>query len=178
MLETRRRSRQRGDRLRFRPRIRRYNDHGRIRKASGGRPKALYGMPEVQRDLTVGRTPTSSRLQAFRIPSLKGSTSRGDSGAILVTESVSLRVLMKYWLRSSNCKGRYTSSRRVWCWKSHCVCGNWKGRFAGPRLWPDLWLGNFYDTNWNHLPAFAPHAGPTDGDEVEVVIRNFEFQQP
>ena len=42
----------------------------------------------------------------------------------------------------------------------------------------NLWLGNFYDTNWNHLPDFAPHAGPTDGDEVEVVIRNFEFQQP
>jgi len=42
----------------------------------------------------------------------------------------------------------------------------------------NLWLGNFYDTNWNHLPQFAPHAGPTDGDEVEVVIRNFEFQQP
>ena len=40
----------------------------------------------------------------------------------------------------------------------------------------NLWLGNFYDTNWNHLPPFAPHAGPTDGQEVEVVIRNFEFQ--
>ena len=36
-------------------------------------------MPEVQRDLKLGRTPTSSRLQAFRIPSLKGLTSRGDS---------------------------------------------------------------------------------------------------
>ena len=35
-------------------------------------------MPEVQRDLKLGRTPTSSRLQAFRIPSLKGLTSRGD----------------------------------------------------------------------------------------------------
>src|SRR5215472_2594529 len=79
MLETRRRSRQRSDRLRFHPRIRRDNDDGRIRKASGGRPKALYGMPEVQRDLELGRTPTSSRLQAFRIPSLKGLTSRGDS---------------------------------------------------------------------------------------------------
>jgi hypothetical protein len=42
----------------------------------------------------------------------------------------------------------------------------------------NLWLSNFYDTNWNHLPPFAPHAGPTDGEEVEVVIRNFEFQQP
>jgi hypothetical protein len=42
----------------------------------------------------------------------------------------------------------------------------------------NLWLGNFYDTNWVHLPPFAPHAGPTDGQEVEVVIRNFEFQQP
>src|SRR5215471_17031688 len=77
MLETRRRSRQRSDRLRFHPRIRRHNDDGRIRKASGGRPKALYGMPEVQRDLILRRTPTSSRLQAFRTPSLKGLTSRG-----------------------------------------------------------------------------------------------------
>src|SRR5215471_5888849 len=66
-----------GDRLRFHLRIRRHNDDGRIRKASGGRPKALYGMPEVQRDLILGRTPTSSRLQAFRTPSLKGLTSRG-----------------------------------------------------------------------------------------------------
>jgi len=71
--------RQRSDRLRFHPRIRRHNDDGRIRKASGGRPRALYGMPEVQRDLKLGRTPTSSRLQAFRIPSLKGLTSRDDS---------------------------------------------------------------------------------------------------
>src|SRR5215468_3352952 len=79
MLETRRRSRQRSDRLRFHPRIRRHNDDGRIRKASGGRPKTLYGMPEVQRDLKLGRSPTSSRLQALRIPSLKGLTSRDDS---------------------------------------------------------------------------------------------------
>ena len=71
--------RRRSDRLRFHPRIRRHNDDGRIRKASGGRPKALYEMPEVQRDLKLGRTPTSSRLQAFRIPSLKGLTSRDDS---------------------------------------------------------------------------------------------------
>lgn len=42
----------------------------------------------------------------------------------------------------------------------------------------NLWLGNFYDTNWNHLREYAPHAGPTDGQEVEVVIRNFEFQTP
>ena len=42
----------------------------------------------------------------------------------------------------------------------------------------NLWLGNYYDTNWNHLPDFTPHAGPTDGQEVEVVIRSFEFQQP
>jgi hypothetical protein len=33
----------------------------------------------MQRDLKLGRTPTSSRLQAFRIPSLKGLTSRDDS---------------------------------------------------------------------------------------------------
>src|SRR5215467_16163035 len=79
MLETRRRSRQRSDRLCLHPRIRTHNDDGRIRKASGGRPTALYGMPEVQRDLMFGRTPTSSRLQAFRIPSLKGLTSWGDS---------------------------------------------------------------------------------------------------
>jgi hypothetical protein len=32
----------------------------------------------------------------------------------------------------------------------------------------NLWLGNYSST---------PHAGPTDGKEVEVVIRNFEFQQ-
>jgi len=42
----------------------------------------------------------------------------------------------------------------------------------------NLWLGNFYNTNWNPLPQYAPHAGPTNGQEVEVVIRNFEFQQP
>jgi len=45
----------------------------------------------------------------------------------------------------------------------------------------NLWLGNFWDkstTPWTHLDGFAPHAGPTDGQEVEVVIRNFEFQQP
>ena len=41
----------------------------------------------------------------------------------------------------------------------------------------NLWLGNYYDTNWNPLRQFAPHAGPTDGNEVEVVIRNFEFRQ-
>jgi hypothetical protein len=28
------------------------------------------------------------------------------------------------------------------------------------------------------LRPYAPHAGPTDGQEVEVVIKNFEFQQP
>jgi len=39
----------------------------------------------------------------------------------------------------------------------------------------NLWLGNFYDTNWNPLAPFAPHAGPTNGQEVEVVITNFEF---
>jgi hypothetical protein len=47
----------------------------------------------------------------------------------------------------------------------------------------NLWLGNFWDTSttpWKHLADndFAPHVGPTDGQEVEVVIRNFEFQQP
>ena len=42
----------------------------------------------------------------------------------------------------------------------------------------NLWLGNFYDTNWVHWPQYHPNAGPTDGEEVEVVIRNFEFQQP
>ena len=40
----------------------------------------------------------------------------------------------------------------------------------------NLWLGNYFDTNWNRLPDFTAHAGPTDGQEVEVVIRNFEFQ--
>ena len=54
-----------------------HNDDGGLRKASGCGPKALYGMPGVQRDLMLGRTPTSSRLQAFRTPSLKGLTSRG-----------------------------------------------------------------------------------------------------
>jgi hypothetical protein len=42
----------------------------------------------------------------------------------------------------------------------------------------NLWLGNYYDTNWKHLPDFAPHAGPTNGQEVEVVITNFEFSPP
>jgi hypothetical protein len=45
----------------------------------------------------------------------------------------------------------------------------------------NLWLGNFYDTSttpWKHLCDFCPHAGPTNGQEVEVVIRNFEFQKP
>jgi len=45
----------------------------------------------------------------------------------------------------------------------------------------NLWLGNFYDTSqnpWVHWPPNHPNAGPTDGQEVEVVIRNFEFQQP
>jgi hypothetical protein len=42
----------------------------------------------------------------------------------------------------------------------------------------NLWLGNFYDTNWNQLPQFSPHAGPIDGEEVEVVIKNFEFRKP
>src|SRR5215469_364432 len=56
-----------------------HNDDGRLPKASGCGPKALYGMPGVQRDLMLGRTPTSSRLQAFRIPARKGLTSPGDS---------------------------------------------------------------------------------------------------
>ena len=54
-----------------------HNDNGRLRKASGCGPKALYGMPGVQRDLMLGRTPTSSRLQAFRIQARKGLTKSG-----------------------------------------------------------------------------------------------------
>ena len=42
----------------------------------------------------------------------------------------------------------------------------------------NLWLGNFYDPNWNQLPRFSPHVGPIDGEEVEVVIKNFEFRKP
>jgi hypothetical protein len=42
----------------------------------------------------------------------------------------------------------------------------------------NLWLGNYYDPNWHPLCENCPHAGPTDGQEVEVVIRNFEFRQP
>jgi hypothetical protein len=42
----------------------------------------------------------------------------------------------------------------------------------------NLWLGNYYDTNWKYLGDDKPHPGPTDGNEVEVVIKNFEFRQP
>ena len=42
----------------------------------------------------------------------------------------------------------------------------------------NLWLGNFYKPNWDRLREYTAHAGPTDGNEVEVVIRNFEFRQP
>jgi hypothetical protein len=42
----------------------------------------------------------------------------------------------------------------------------------------NLWLGNQYFPDWTRRPENTAHAGPTDGQEVEVVIRNFEFQQP
>ena len=42
----------------------------------------------------------------------------------------------------------------------------------------NLWLGNFYKPNWDRLREYTAHGGPTDGNEVEVVIRNFEFRQP
>jgi hypothetical protein len=42
----------------------------------------------------------------------------------------------------------------------------------------NLWLGNFYYPNWTRRPQYTAHAGPTNGDEVDVIIRNFEFQQP
>ena len=58
----------RSGRLRFHPRIGgKDNDGGRIRKASSYGPRALYGMPNVRRDLKLGITPTSSCLQAFRL---------------------------------------------------------------------------------------------------------------
>jgi hypothetical protein len=40
----------------------------------------------------------------------------------------------------------------------------------------NLWLGNQYYPDWRRLPDYSPHFGPTDGQEVEVVIRNFEFR--
>ena len=42
----------------------------------------------------------------------------------------------------------------------------------------NLWLGNFYYPDWTRRPQYTAHAGPTDGAEVDVIIRNFEFQQP
>jgi hypothetical protein len=47
---------------------------------------------------------------------------------------------------------------------------------ACQRFHINLWLGNYYDTNWGGLPPYAPHAGPTNGQPVEIVIRNFEFR--
>ena len=46
---------------------------------------------------------------------------------------------------------------------------------ACQRFHINLWLGNFYDTSWMMLPQFTPHAGPTNGQQVEVVIKNFQF---
>jgi hypothetical protein len=42
----------------------------------------------------------------------------------------------------------------------------------------NLWLGNYYYPDWRPLPEHAGHAGPTDGQDVEVVIRDFEFRRP
>ena len=40
----------------------------------------------------------------------------------------------------------------------------------------NLWLGNFYYPNWNPLPQYAPHAGPTNGQPVEIVVREFQYR--
>ena len=46
---------------------------------------------------------------------------------------------------------------------------------ACQRFHLNLWLGNYYNTSWIKLSQYAPHAGPTNGLPVEVVIKNFEF---
>jgi hypothetical protein len=47
---------------------------------------------------------------------------------------------------------------------------------ACQRLHINLWLGNYYDANWRGLRPNVPHAGPTNGQPVEIVIRGFEFR--
>ena len=43
----------------------------------------------------------------------------------------------------------------------------------------NLWLGNFYEPDTNiRRRQYTANPGPTDGAEVDVIIRNFEFQQP
>jgi hypothetical protein len=42
----------------------------------------------------------------------------------------------------------------------------------------NLWLGNFYEPDWTRRPQYTANPGPTDGAEVDVIIRNFEFQPP
>ena len=53
------------------------------------------------------------------------------------------------------------------------------GNASGPacqRFHINLWLGNYYNTNWQELPRYAPHAGPTNGQPVEIVVREFQYR--
>jgi hypothetical protein len=73
-------------------------------------------------------------------------------------------------------------TQEKWEWTTPHELRNFVPTPGCARFHINLWLGNFFDTKtfpWKpREPQYSPNPGPTDGDEVEVVIRNFEFQKP